>query len=87
MSSLILSGQMTRSRAVELLREPLYQSVALLDSDREYVIKKLGIDEDEYQKIMAEPPRQYSEFPSHENLVRLKAKLNGLVSKLWRQTR
>ena len=50
-SSLILAGQMTRQEALELLKEPPYNTDAI-EEDIEYLIKKLKITRKEFVKIM-----------------------------------
>lgn len=68
LSSLIVSGQLTRDEALEELKKPLYDPVQL-DDDRNFFIKKLGIDRAEYDKIMDEAPRSYLEFPNTESFI------------------
>lgn len=61
LSNLICSGQMTREEALAELQEPAYDP-ELLRTDREFVLKKLGLSESEFETIMAAPPRAHSEF-------------------------
>lgn len=68
LSSLIVSGQLTRDDALEELKKPLYDPVQL-DDDRNFFIKKLGIDRAEYDRIMDEAPRSYLEFPNTESFI------------------
>src|SRR5207237_6047354 len=51
LSTLICSGQMTRAEALEELKQPLYDP-ELLQVDREFVLKKLGLSADELADIM-----------------------------------
>jgi N-acetyl sugar amidotransferase len=68
LSSLICSGEITRSDAQEELnREPYPQ--ALQKEDRAYVIKKFSISEEEFERIMRLPIRKFEDFPSYENSV------------------
>ncbi len=53
-SSLILSGFMSRKEALEQLKNPPYPIEQQME-DREYVIKKLGINNSEFDKIMQTP--------------------------------
>jgi N-acetyl sugar amidotransferase len=64
LSSLICSGQITRDAAREELLQPTY-SVELQRADTEYVIKKFGLSEEEFQAIMDAPRRTFREFPSY----------------------
>ena len=36
-----------------------------LEQDREFVIKKLGLSEVEFEAIMASPVKKHSAYPSH----------------------
>ncbi len=37
--------------------------------DREYVIKKLGMTEQEFESIMAAPVKSYRDYPNYYNLA------------------
>lgn len=63
LSSLIVSGQMTREEALEELKHPLYDPIEL-EEDRLYFTKKLGISLDEYLKVMDSPPSDFNDFPN-----------------------
>ncbi len=63
-SSLICSGEMTRDEALELLKQPAYP-VAQQEEDRLYLIKKLGITEAEFERIMKLPPKTILDYPSY----------------------
>jgi len=65
LSSLICSGQLTREQALEIVQKELYPAKDLQE-DREYVIKKLGISQDEFHDIMALPPKTFWDYPSYE---------------------
>lgn len=62
-STLICSGQMTREEALAELEKPLYREEELR-ADKEYVVKKLGLTESEFDAIMQLPPRKHSDFNS-----------------------
>lgn len=66
-SSLIVSGQMTRDEALSALKEPLYDPQDLA-ADLAFFCKKLGISEDEFRAIMAQPSHHYSEFANWDQL-------------------
>ncbi|NQY11955.1 MAG: N-acetyl sugar amidotransferase [Flavobacteriales bacterium] len=63
LSSLICSGQMTRDEAFEELKKPLYKPD---DEEREkaYVLKKLKLSENEFDKLMKEPRKEHTDYPS-----------------------
>ena len=58
---MIVSGQMTRGEAIQKLSEPLYNE-NMIREDIYFVLKKIGMTMDEFDRVMAEPPRQHSEF-------------------------
>jgi N-acetyl sugar amidotransferase len=64
MSTLICSGQITRDEALEEIKKNPYPSEELLQEDREYLIKKLGINEAEFERLMALPVKQHTDYPS-----------------------
>jgi N-acetyl sugar amidotransferase len=63
LSTLIFSGQMTKEAAIEELQQPLYNDREL-QKDMEYVMKKFGLTQKEFDEIMNLPPRKHSEFKS-----------------------
>lgn len=66
LSSLICSGEITRDEALAEMTKPPYPE-DLQASDREYVVKKLGITEAELEQIMRAPPKRFEDYPSYEN--------------------
>lgn len=54
-SALIRNGEVTREEAVEQINKPLYSGLEL-KADKEYVLKKLGFTEAEFDSIMAQKP-------------------------------
>lgn len=66
LSSLICSGQMTREEALAALDEPICDP-EVLANDKEFVLKKLGLSEAEFNRIMREPARQHTDYPSYLN--------------------
>lgn len=66
LSNLICSGQITREEALQEIKKPPYESDELLKEDREYVIKKLGLDEEEFVKIMKSVPVSHLAYKSYE---------------------
>jgi N-acetyl sugar amidotransferase len=66
-STLILSGQLTREEALNEMEGTPY-SAELQQSDQEYIIKKLGFTESEFQEIMDAPPKSYTDFPNTHDL-------------------
>lgn len=65
LSSLIMSGQWTRQEALKELKKPLYDRKILKD-DIEYVAKKFGIGTDELNKLLKQPNKYFSDYPSYQ---------------------
>jgi hypothetical protein len=67
LSTLICSGQMTKSEAISELEKPLYEP-AQLKADKEYVMKKFGLSQEDFEKIMHLPIKKHSAFKSDRKL-------------------
>jgi len=65
LSSLICSGEITRSEAIEELKNEPYLT-ELQNQDKEYVIKKFGITSEEFEDIMNLPKKRFEDYPSYE---------------------
>lgn len=65
LSSLIVSGQMTRQAALAELEASAYPPDELR-RDRAYVTKKLGLTEAEFEALLRAPLRSYRDYPSNE---------------------
>ena len=66
LSSLINSGQITREEALKEMEKNPYPSEELLKEDKEYVIKKLGLTEKEFEDIMAQKVKSYKDYPNDD---------------------
>ena len=64
LSTLICSGQMTKEDALAEIKNNPYPNPEILQEDREYFIKKLGISESEFQEIMSIPQKSHLDYPS-----------------------
>ena len=70
LSSMIVSGQMTRERALELLEEPLYDEEEM-EKDIGFILNSLNLSQEEFTRIMEEPPKQHTDYHiSRYNKVR-----------------
>jgi len=74
LSALIRNGEIQRNEAVAALKKPLYDPDELR-RDKEFIIKKLGFTETEFDQMMREPPvphdRYRSDRPIREILKRV----------------
>jgi N-acetyl sugar amidotransferase len=66
LSSLVVSGQMTRAQAVAVLREPIADPRMIAD-DKVYVVKKLGLTGEAFDALMAQPPRSFRDYPNESH--------------------
>lgn len=70
LSSLILSGQLTREQALAELAEPDYPD-DLERQDHEFIAKKLGLSVPQFDEIIARPPVDHLEYPNSKWLFEL----------------
>lgn len=77
-SNQILAGTMTRDEALELLKNPPYDPEQM-ESDKEYVAKKLGITANEFDRIIAQPNKTPSDYRNQMWII----KLGVFISKLF----
>ncbi|MBL4708835.1 MAG: N-acetyl sugar amidotransferase [Flavobacteriales bacterium] len=61
LSNLICSGQLTKKEALKEMELPLYDKHELVE-DKEFVLKKLGFDEKEFDEIMRAKPKSHFDF-------------------------
>lgn len=70
LSSLIVSGQITRDQALHELAQPAYAPDELR-RDRAFVGKKLGLSEEEFDALLHAPLKSYQDYPSNEGRQQL----------------
>jgi len=81
LSDLILSKQISREQAIDLMNLPAYDE-KLFIQDYGFVLKKFNLKEEEFEEIMNSPKRNFREFPNHfAYVVFLKNFINYLRSK------
>jgi len=74
LSNLICSGQISRSEAVEELEKPLYSKEELAQ-DKQYVLGRLGLSEEEFEQIMDLPIKKHSDYGSDERIYEILRRL------------
>lgn len=62
LSTLICSGQISREQALQELKKPIYDP-ELLRQDKIFVLKKLGLTEQEFDDYMKLPAKSHYHFP------------------------
>lgn len=78
LSSLILSGQVTRDEALRKLEEVDYPE-ELRVQDHEFIAKKLGVSVDEFDAFIAAPPVPYTAYANSEWLFKLLLRLSDAL--------
>lgn len=81
LSSLIISGQMTREEAITELKKPLYDT-ASMEKELIFILTKLNLTKDEFDKIMAAPPQKHTDYPMSflTNFTNLARKMRKFLS-------
>ena len=75
-STLIMTGEMTRPEALEMLDRPAYDP-AEIERDRKYFVKKMGWAESQLDDYLSRPPRRHDEFRSDGPLWQKMRRLRG----------
>jgi hypothetical protein len=63
LSTLIMSGQITRAEALEEVRHPPYAGY-MFEEDMEYVLKKFELTAEEFDRVMALPVKMHQDYPN-----------------------
>lgn len=79
LSSLIVSGQISRDSALEELAKPLYDEIQMKE-DQGYIARKLSLTGEEFRGIIEAPKHLYSEYPNNESLLPVKDKIFRILS-------
>lgn len=81
LSSMILSGQISRQAAQAEMREAAY-STAMMTEDRDLVLKKLGFSLAEWDQILSQPLHDHDDYPKSVLLTRTMAAGRNLLRSL-----
>jgi len=81
LSSLIVSGQMSRDKALGLMKADVY-SADEIGNDMEYVAKKLDWSLSEFKAILDLPPNRHQDFPTNEKLFSFGLKAKNYLKKI-----
>ena len=74
LSSMIMSGEITRETVLEKLKSPLYDENALR-IDEEFIIKKLNMERSEFYRCFRQELKSYADFSNQEKFFKLKNKI------------
>ena len=78
LSSLICSGQISREDALIEMSKERYPK-DLLEQDKDYVMKKLGLDQIDFESVLNAPPKSYKDYPNDEKRLKF---IYGVYNKL-----
>lgn len=81
LSSMIVSGQVSRENALELMKENVYSENEIVN-DTEYVAKKLDWSPAEFKAILDLPPHRHQDFYTNEGLFRLGLKVKENMKRI-----
>ncbi|MBN4065745.1 N-acetyl sugar amidotransferase [Candidatus Amoebophilus asiaticus] len=68
-SALVRVGKMSREEAIEELKENPYIN-GQFQEDKEYISKKLGITDEEFNEILSRPLKTFLDYPSYYPLIK-----------------
>ena len=77
LSSMIVSGQMTREEALELLKEPMFDE-KMMDGYIKKIKARLGITDEEFEKIMNAPTHQHTDYKTDKASIVIRKIINWL---------
>ncbi len=69
LSTLIMTDQMTRTAALDLIKHIPYPNERDLVDDKEYFLKKMNWDKEQLLEYISRPGRSHSEFPSEKTMM------------------
>lgn len=82
LSSLILSGTISRNQALEELKKPLYEKIELQE-DKIYIAKKLGISVIELDELIEKKGNHYSDYSNWDVYYKVLLKIKKFVKKFY----
>lgn len=86
LSSLICSGQMSREKALSIIKNPIYSSSSLFNEDFEFFLKKLKLSEKDFMNIMNAPIKKHTDYPSYINYYNFFRPFYKPIINLFRKT-
>ena len=81
LSSLIVSGQMSREEALIKLAEPLYD-LQELEIDIAYFCKKLRITRQQFDEFLTGPTHHHADFANWDGRYRMLKKVQGMIERM-----
>lgn len=84
LSSMVVTGSITREEAVLALQEPLYDHEELIE-DKSYIADRLGISVAELDQYIDAPGHHYTEFSNWDGRYKILKSMQSLASKILRK--
>mgnify|MGYP000864571040 CR=1 FL=1 len=81
LSSLIVSGQYSREKALKDIEKPLYNEVELRE-DEAYMAKKMGVSLEEFKQIFHAKPHLHEEYPNSDKKVLFMYKVAKMLKRI-----
>lgn len=81
LSSMVVTGSMTREEALQRLEEPLYDPTQLRQ-DKEFVARKLGITLEELEGLINSPGNNYDKYANWDSLYSMMSRGRKVVQRL-----
>lgn len=79
LSSMIISGQLTREEALEISKQPLYDDKEM-QKEIDLILSKLDLSREEFDKIMNAPPKQHTDYHTSKYV-----KIKKAIFKIFRR--
>lgn len=70
LSCLVMSGQMSREDALRELEKPPYEKERLQE-DKQFVLRRLGLSEDQFESFLSQPIRSHLEYRTDRRTMQL----------------
>lgn len=80
LSSSILSGSISRDDALNEMKNEIIDN-QLLNRDKEFAMKKLKLDSEQFEQIMRLPIKYYTDYPNNKRIVSFLKKIHLLLRK------
>lgn len=81
LSAQVRSGHILKEKASSILKSPHYPESRIIE-DKEYIIKKLGFSNEEFEQILKEPPLNFLSYPSYFKWFRKFRRIIKIASRL-----
>jgi len=81
LTSLIHANSMSRNRALEILKEPLYDEIEIR-REIEFFCRKVGMSQEEFSNLLSQEPKSHKDYANWDRYVELMKPLKDVLLKL-----